>query len=127
MSYYCKRKKQCCFYNNFNNPLFRLGGVGDIYFSLLQMNNGEKFAEIKEPLMIVAGDTLFARDFQLSSVVDKYNSLLEQYEQNQSFAVVLCYQLKDHNEVSKRGSLFVFVFLKKNCRFVNPHRINRNC
>lgn len=82
----------------------RRGAIGTISFSLNQMKS-QPFNHSIDSLLIVAGDTLFTKDFDLAKVIEKFNQIeAEKKKSDLPNAMVLCYQLENHNEVSKRGT-----------------------
>ena len=73
----------------------RRGAIGTLQFFLNEKH-------ITGDILVVAGDTLFSRDFQIDSILDRFFALTSEFE---AVALILYYELKDHAEVQKRGIL----------------------
>jgi len=52
---------------------------------------------IRENVLVVAADTLFEKDFKLEALLDRFSSLVD------GATLITYYELRDHQEVTKRG------------------------
>jgi len=78
----------------------RRGAIGDLRYFLRDKN-------IRGPILVVAGDTLFTREFRLDSMLDRFFDLVAKHHDEDAVALIPYYELKDHAEVQKRGIIEV--------------------